>query len=300
MTMYEVSVIVVNFNAGLRLEKCVSSVFTTHPGANVIVVDNASTDDSCDLLENAYRNDARLQVVRNTKNLGFSVACNIGISQTTAPYLLFLNPDCLLVESTLFKLRNCLINNSDVGMVGGFLINPDGSEQPGGRRLIPTPWRTVVRLTGLTVLSQRYPRLFTDFNLEKKPLPVGDVEVEAVSGACMLVKREALDNVGGFDEGYFLHCEDLDWCMRFRGSGWKIKFVPDAPVIHYQGVCSRTRPVFVEWHKHKGMLRFYRKFFRHQYPGPLMWLIIIAIWSRFSILATGYAVQRLGHFLLFL
>jgi len=141
-------------------------------------------------------------------------------------------------------------------------------------------------------LGNIWPRLFFDFYLHKKPLPSQPIEVEAISGACMLVKREAIEDVGQWDEGYFLHCEDLDWCMRFRQKGWKIMFVPDAKVAHDKGTCSRSRPIFVEWHKHKGMMRFYRKFFRHQYPGVLMWLVAAGVWLRFSAVALYYTVKR--------
>ena len=100
-----------------------------------------------------------------------------------------------------------------------------------------------------------------------------------------------MEDVGLWDEGYFLHCEDLDWCMRFRQKGWKILFVPDARISHALGACSQSRRVFVEWHKHKGMLRFYRKFFRHQYPGVLMVLVAAGVWLRFG-LAVFYLTAR--------
>jgi hypothetical protein len=196
-----------------------------------------------------------------------------------------------VAENTIRILRATLEKDSTVGMVGGLLLNPDGSEQVGARRAIPTPWRTMVRVFNLSGLAERYPRLFSDFNLHRQPLPDQPIEVEAISGACMLVRREALEDVGELDEGYFLHCEDLDWCMRFRQKGWKILFVPDARVTHYLGSCGRTRPVFVEWNKHKGMMRFYRKFFRHQYPGVLMWLVGIGVWLRFGLLAMYYKVR---------
>ncbi len=86
----------------------------------------------------------------------------------------------------------------------------------------------------------------------------------------MFVRRKALEEIGPLDEGYFMHCEDLDWCMRFRQAGWEILFVPDTSVLHVKGVCGSSRPVRVEYYKHRGMIRFYRKFFRHQYPGVLM------------------------------
>jgi hypothetical protein len=80
--------------------------------------------------------------------------------------------------------------------------------------------------------------------------------------------------------------------MRFRQKNWKILFVPDAKVVHQKGACSRARPIFVEWHKHKGMMRFYRKFFKNQYPGVLMWLVAIGVWSRFVVVAAYYTVRR--------
>ena len=100
----------------------------------------------------------------------------------------------------------------------------------------------------------------------------------------MLARREALTSVGLLDAKYFMHCEDLDWCMRFRRAGWRILFAPNATVLHHKGVCSRARPIFVEWHKHRGMMRFYKKFFLHQYPGALMWLVAGGVWLRFGAL----------------
>jgi GT2 family glycosyltransferase len=109
----------------------------------------------------------------------------------------------------------------------------------------------------------------------------------------MLVRRTAIDQVGLFDEGYFMHCEDLDWCMRFRLAGWRVVFVPDAVVTHEKGVSSRSRPVFVEWHKHRGMARYYRKFFASRYPLILMPFVMLAIWARFGAVALRHLSRRL-------
>lgn len=124
-------------------------------------------------------------------------------------------------------------------------------------------------------------------------MPGGPIDVEAISGACTMVRREAAAAVGPWDEGFFVHCEDLDWCMRFRAAGWRIRFVPDAPAVHHRGMCSRSRPLFVEWHKHKGMVRFYRKHFRHQYPLGLMGLVIAGVWLRFTVVAARFAMAVL-------
>ena len=292
-----ISVIIVNHNAGDYLTECVVSIFDACHSANVIVVDNASTDESLSQLESCFQNEPRLEILRNQQNLGFAVACNMGTRLAEGAYLLYLNPDCLIDENTLPRLLASLRENPDAGMVGGLLLNPDGTEQIGGRRAIPTLWRTLVRAFNLVGLEKRYPRLFSDFNLHRQPLPDKPIEVEAISGACMLVRRDALDDVGGFDEGYFLHCEDLDWCMRCRKNGWKILFVADARVVHYQGVCSRSRPLFPEWHKHKGMMRFYRKHFRHQYPGILMWLVGTGVWLRFAMLTVYYTGRRIPQWI---
>lgn len=284
-----ISTIIVNYNAGEFLRSCVDSLLNCPLETEVIVVDNASTDHSLDALAGL----PNVQIIKNATNVGFATACNVGIRVASAPFLLFLNPDCFFKPDTLIRLLEAMRFDERVGMVGGLLVNPDGTEQAGGRRAIPTPWRSFVRAFGLARFADRWPRLFFDFHLHKQPLPNHNIEVEAISGACMMVRREAIQDVGEWDERYFLHCEDLDWCMRFRQKGWKILFVPSARVTHALGVSSRSRPIFVEWHKHKGMIRFYRKFFRRQYPGVLMGLVALGVWLRFGLVAGYYTVKRM-------
>lgn len=286
---HAVSAIIVNFNAGPLLRGCVDSLLACPLAVEVIVVDNASHDGSLESLPDS----PHIRVIRNATNVGFAAACNIGIHASSAPFLLFLNPDCFFEPGAVPALLDGLQSDDRVGMVGGLLVNEDGSEQRGGRRAVPTPWRSFVRAFGLHRFAHRWPKLFYDFHLHKQPLPEEPIEVEAISGACMLVKREVMKEVGLWDEGYVLHCEDLDWCMRFRQIGWKILFVPDARISHALGACSRSRRVFVEWHKHKGMVRFYGKFFRHQYPGALMWAMTFGVWLRFCLVAVYLTMRRL-------
>ena len=285
-----ISVVVVNYNAGSLLAACVGEALSQ--ADEILVIDNASKDSSIEDCARQFAKEPRLKVIRNETNLGFAAACNIGFTKAMGEFVLFLNPDCRLDEGAVSALLQPLQANTTVGMVGGLLVNPDGSEQGGGRRAVPTPWRSFVRASGLSRFANRWPKLFFDFHLHNQPLPDRPIEVEAISGACMLVKREAVVDVGLWDEGYFLHCEDLDWCMRFRQKGWKILFVPSARVTHVLGACSRSHPVFVEWHKHKGMMRFYRKFFRYQYPGILMWMVAMGVWLRFGLVATYYTAKR--------
>ena len=285
----QISVIIVNYNAGALLRACVESILNCPVAVQIVVVDNASADGSLDGLQDF----SDVQVIKNSQNLGFASGCNTGLRVSTAPYVLFLNPDCSFKPGALTELTKVLDSNPRVGMVGGLLTNVDGSEQVGARRAVPTPWRSFVRAFGLVNLSALWPRLFFDFNLHKQPMPAQPMEVEAISGACMMVKRAAMDDVGEWDEGYFLHCEDLDWCMRYRQKGWKILFVPSAVITHVLGFCGRNRPVFVEWHKHKGMMRFYRKFFREDYPGLLMLLVGAGVWLRFGVVAMAYTFKRM-------
>ena len=285
---HTLSTVIVNYNAGLLLRKCVDSLLACPLDIEIIVVDNASSDASLVGLQDL----SQVCVIRNLANVGFAAACNIGVQASSAPFLLFLNPDCFFQPDAIAPLFAGLQSGDRVGMVGGLLVNEDGTEQGGGRRAVPTPWRSVVRAFGLQRFANRWPKLFYDFHLHKQPLPDRPIEVEAISGACMLVKRDVMEDVGLWDEGYFLHCEDLDWCMRFRQKGWKILFVPDARISHALGACSQSRRVFVEWHKHKGMLRFYRKFFRHQYPGVLMGLVVAGVWLRFGLAAVYLTARR--------
>jgi GT2 family glycosyltransferase len=272
------SVIIVNHNAGPLLGECVRAV-QGQAVREVIVVDNASTDGSLALLRERA-DPAALVILETGRNLGFAAACNIGLRAATQPFLLFLNPDSVPASGSLARLLQVLEQHPAAGMVGGLLLNPDGTEQRGGRRDIPTPGQVLMR---------------RPFNLHGTPLPTQPTVVEAISGALMLVRRQAVAAVGPWDEGYFLHCEDLDWCLRFRQKGWDILFVPDAPVVHYQGTSSRARPLFVEWHKHRGMLRFYRKFFRQRTPGPLMGLVALGVWLRFGFVALRHALRRMSH-----
>jgi GT2 family glycosyltransferase len=272
--------VIVNFNAGRFLQEAVASALFSPAVGHVYVVDNASTDGSLDFF--SERHDDRLTIVRNATNLGFGAGCNVGLSRATAGFVLLLNPDCRLLQGAVERLIAAVSSDERVGMAGPLLLNTDGSEQAGGRRAIPTPRRALSRALGLDGLSRFFPIMFPDFLQHREPMPVTPIEVEAISGACMLVRRAAVMEVGLLDEQYFLHCEDLDWCMRFRQHGWNVLFVPDAKAIHSKGVSSSHRPFATEWYKHQGMIRFYRKFFRHQYPAAVMVAVYSGVWLRFA------------------
>ncbi len=287
-----VSVVIVNFNGGPLLTEAVHAVLRSNVPVEVFVSDNGSQDDSLTPLL-SLRTDPRLRILENRANLGFSRGNNIALKQAVGDFVLLLNPDCLIQPDTLARMLTAMADYPQAVMAGCLIRNPDGTEQAGCRRSVPSPWRTLVRVLHLHKLFPHHPR-FRHIALTHEPLPDKPVFLEAISGAFMLIRRDALEQIGLLDEGYFLHCEDLDLCMQFHRKNRPILFVPDVEVVHYKGACSADRPIRVLWYKHKGMVRFYRKFFHHQYPSVLMAMVVTAVWFRFSILTFGAVVRRIG------
>ena len=290
-----ISVVTVNFNAGPLLTRSVRAALASTEPAEVIVVDNGSTDGSVEALRGELGGDPRVRILDQGRNTGFAAACNAGMRVARGELVLLLNPDCLVRTDTLATVRAALEAAPEAGMAGCLLLNEDGSEQEGCRRRVPTPGRAFMRAFGLSRLRRRAGAMGSDFVLSDQPLPSAPVEVDAISGAFMMVRRSALDAVGPLDEAYFMHCEDLDWCMRFRQSGLRVLFVPTASAVHHKGTSSRGRPVRVLWHMHRGMVRYYRKFFRREYPGPFMWLVVAGVALRFAVLASIALARNAGR-----
>jgi GT2 family glycosyltransferase len=273
---FMISVVIVNYNAGELLTDCVKAVLRSTVPVEVLISDNGSVDTSLDYLrKNIVDSDARVHITENKANLGFSRGNNSVLNQAHGDYLLFLNPDCIIQPDTLEKLLTIMEAAPDIGMITPVIRNTDGTEQRGCRRKMPTP------LTAIT----------KNFNMNQEPLPTEPMDVEAISGAFMLVWRAAFEKVGKWDEEYFLHCEDLDLCIRFHLAGYRIVFVPTLSVTHVKGACSQSRPLFVEWHKHKGMMRFYRKFYTDKYSWPAMGMVFVGIWLRFLLVAIRSKLQ---------
>ncbi|MBV6476816.1 MAG: glycosyltransferase family 2 protein [Rhodocyclaceae bacterium] len=287
-----VSVICVNYNGGALLVDCVQSVLASSVSIELIISDNGSSDGSLNLLRAALKEDRRLKIVENGRNLGFAGASNAALVQAHGQYVLFLNPDCLIHPDTLQIMCDEMDARPNAAIAGCVIRNPDGSEQAGCRRRMPALWSGFGRAFGLDDFLKRF-SAYDPVEMNSEPLPAHPIEVEAISGAFMFVRRSALEAVGPLDEGYFLHCEDLDWCMRFRQGGFKVFFVPSTDITHFKGVSSAARPVSVEWHKHRGMLRFYRKFLFDRYPRLVVLLVSSGVWLHFCFVAMRRSIRRL-------
>jgi GT2 family glycosyltransferase len=258
------SAIVVNYNAGPLLLQSVDALLQARAVVEVIVVDNASTDNSISELH-AVQPQAmatgRLRIIRNQHNAGFARACNQGAEKATGQFMAFVNPDCLVLADTIATLVDAVRRNQKLALAGAWIENPDGTEQRATRRRLPTPWRVFATLSGLEKLAQRWPRQFSwlaGVNLNLGPKPPDPLSVEAVSGALMLMPQAEFEAIGGFDTGFPLHFEDLDLFARLQKAGRQIILVPAATAIHFQGSCSRDGQA-IKRLKRYGLRRYWQK-----------------------------------------
>jgi len=275
-------VIIVNFNAGDALVRSVASVLSTREPLELLVADNASSDGSCERLRSLYASNPRCSVIENGENLGFARAVNACASQAAEPYLLILNPDCELFPGALAALRKALEDDGQAALAAPLVLDNRERVLSGTLRKFPTPLRALMTATGLWRLGRWLP-VFRGVESDPRSLPRESVKAEAVSGACMLVRTSVFRQLGGFDEGYGMHFEDLDLMYRIRQHGYHCLFVPTARAFHQPGTSSRSRPWWVHRQKHLGMLRFLRKFCFPGYSVGTQALVFGGIWLHYLV-----------------
>jgi GT2 family glycosyltransferase len=270
--LMSVAAIVVNFNGGETLGRCVSALFSSSVKPQVHVIDNASTDGSAQRLNQLYGNRAGMEVLFNPGNIGFAAAVNRAMERIEAQWVLILNPDCIIAPNTLSKLKQALDDDAHAALAAPAVTGRDGRLERSTLRRFPNPWNSLLTILGLWRLGRWVPRL-QGIPVAARQSGPDPVVAEAVSGACMLVRRQVFVEIGGFDEGYGLHCEDLDLMYRLAQAGWHCLYVPAAEAMHEQGVSSRSRPLWVHRQKHRGMRRFFDKFQASQH-GFLFRLLV--------------------------
>jgi len=261
-----IAAIVVTYQSGSTIDACLSRLRQAQDVAEIRVVDNGSQDDTLEIVQRHASHDPRVRFIGNPDNPGFAAANNQGVADSGSPWLAFINPDLLVEEGTLAALRLRALDLGDC-LLGVEQVDEHGFADDAVRRRDPD-FLAMLRSPG------RGGRLA----IPRDPAQAMQ-QVPALSGALLLMPRALFDRLGGWDAGYRLHAEDLDLCRRVREAGSVVAIANDLRVTHVRGVSSRSRPFFVEWHKHRGLWRYFSKFEAKQRSAPVRVLVWGAIWA---------------------
>lgn len=283
----DLSIVIVNWNTRDLLLQCLASVYTTIRGLTfeVWLVDNASTDGSVAAAQERFPD---LQVIRNPQNLGFAVANNLALRKARGRYALLLNTDAFLTDGAVLTLFRFMERTPQAAMAGGQLLNLDGTRQ----NSIANFPSLALLLTNEALLQLLFPRKYPGkLRPATSPIPV-----ESCIGACILVRRTAMEAVGLLDERYFFFFEETDWARRMREAGWKIFFVPDARIFHAQGQSvgheTGSRQLF-----YRSRYQYFRKWYPRSYPvfhaAIIVRLLMNTLLTGLAVLATGGSVPNL-------
>jgi len=272
-----IAAVVVAHDSEETIDDCLARLRAAAGVDEIRVVDNDSRDGTLDIVQRHALADPRLRFIANPDNPGFAVGCNQGAADSHAPWLAFVNPDCLVEPDSLARMRAHALEamgdgrSADV-VLGADLVDEDGVRDAAARRRDPD-FAAMLR-------DPSRARLGVPFDGSQSLQ-----EVEAISGALLLLPRGLFECIGGFDPGYRLHAEDLDLCRRAREQGATVACANEVRVVHVRGVSSRARPLFVEWHKHRGLWRYFMKFEAARRGVVVRAAVFGMIWARFPFAA---------------
>ena len=275
MTVPDVSICMVSLDCLNVVGDCLESLRASFPAVNyeIIMVDNASSDGTPEFIRAHY---PEVRLARNSSNVGFSKATNRAVQMSSGRHILWLNTDTVLRRDSLFQLHRFLAKNPGAGIVGPKVLNSDGSFQPQCRRGMPTPLAALFYFTGISRVWPRNPRIgqyLMSF------LPTERIsEVDAISGCCLMTRRELWAEIGPLDESIFGFGEDLDWCVRARDQGWQVWYYPDAVITHLKGMGgAHSQPYRKVRGMHQAMWVFYRKHLISEYYWPVTLSVRVGI-----------------------
>ena len=298
--MLDFGIVIVNYNTRDLLRDCLSSIYESRGDFSsvVYVVDNASLDGSAEMVRREF---SQTELIVSAQNNGYAYANNLGlralglgdlgksVSQSPPAYVLLLNPDTILPPGALSNMMDFISLRPRAGVVGPRLVLADGKLDKACRRSFPSPEVSFYRMTGLGILfpnSRRcgaYNLTYLDENQE--------AEIDSAVGACMLLRSQAIQDVGLLDESFFMYGEDLDWCYRIKQAGWKVLYNPDCTVLHYKKASSRhSRKALYEFYR--AMLLFYRKHYAETTPFWLHWFVVVGIYSRAGLALLKDSLRR--------
>lgn len=262
MKTCDLSIVIVSYNSKDLLRNCLFSIFKNIQNIEleVIVVDNNSSDGTKEMLVKEF---PHVHLILNEKNLGFAEANNLGIKAATGKYVFLLNPDTLVLEGDFRKLIDFLKEHSEIGIIGPKVLNSDFSLQRQCKRGWPTFWNSVCYVSGLWKIfnkTQWQKKVFGGyFLLEKDDNEMS--EVDQISGAAMIIRREVFEKIGFLDSSYFLYWEDSDFCYRTQKGGFKVFYYPYIKILHYGGRGGTEKTPFKNlWYFHRNLFIFYRKY----------------------------------------
>lgn len=264
-----IAAVVVSFQSASTIDDCLQRLRAADDVGEIRVVDNASADATMEIVQRHALADRRVRFIANPDNPGFAVACNQGAAASRLPWLAFVNPDLMVKSDTLRRMRDASASLGDA-LIGCGLYGEDGISDGAARRRDAD--------LAAMVFSKAARNLYVAKDVTQ---PVQ--EVQAISGALMLLPRQLFNRVGGLDEGYRLHVEDLDFCRSVRLVGGKVAVANEVDVLHLRGVSSRSDPLFVEWHRHRGLWRYFRKFDAARHGVLTRLAVFSAIWLRFPL-----------------
>ena len=284
----ELSIIIVNWNTKDLLCQCIDSLAHTVKkiDTEIFVVDNGSTDGSIGAVREKFPG---VRLIENSLNLGFAKANNRALPISKGRYLLLLNPDTQVKDEAIPQMLSFMNAHPEAGVVGAQLLNADGSKQNSIANFPSLATELVNKSLLRWLFPEKFPGKETDYP--------GPVEVDSVIGACMLLRREAVEQVGLLDEGYFLFLEETDWCYRTKKAGWKIYHIPQAEVLHFQGKSAEAE-------KGKARIEYYRSryyYFRKNngrlqssvlFVGLMIKLLVELIFAAIACVFTLFTVKK--------
>lgn len=269
MSAADIAAVVVTFQSASTIDDCLQRLRAAEGVAEIRVVDNVSNDGTLEIVQRHALADPRLRFIANPDNPGFAVACNQGAAASGASWIAFVNPDLMVEADTFSCMRGASASLGDA-LIGCGLRGEDGASDGAARRHDPD---FAAMLLSKAARSLHVPKDAS------QPVQI----LEAISGALMLLPRSLFNRVGGLDEGYRLHVEDLDFCRSVRLAGGRVAVANEVEVLHLRGVSSRSNPLFVEWHRHRGLWRYFRKFDAERHGLMTRAAVFAMIWLRFPL-----------------
>lgn len=279
--MIDLSIIIVNFNVKEFLQNLLSSILksTGRLSTEIIVIDNASDDGSVEIIREKFPS---VKLIASEKNLGFGRANNLGLEISKGKFILLINPDTIVQEDTFQKLIAFFEKTPEAGLAGCKVLNSDGTLQLACRRSFPGPWTSFTKVTGLGKIFPKS-RLFARYNMTYLD-ENQTYEVDAISGAFMMMRREVYEKVGGFDPQFFMYGEDLDLCYRIQKAGYKVYYLHETQIIHYKGESTKRSSLDETRVFYEAMHLFVKKHFSSSFIVEIILRFAIIVRQLFAFL----------------